>query len=284
MKNFFVFNEGFSKSKTSSYILSLQLDETSYSYSIIDTSGKTYAAINHHNFEKRIAEKSILEKAELMIKEDLFLSKNYKAVYFSYITHKSTLVPSELFSKQNIKQYFTFNNYLDDYEEIHFNFIKKIDAYNIFAIPSELTTLLINRFPEIVFINQNNLIINDCVEKAEKIKFKLPYIIININSNSFEIAIYKDDKFVMMNNYVFTTENDFVYYLMNTLNQYDIKLTKAYINFSGFLERDTEFYYLVHQFLPKINFLKLETELSFNFKDVEPHLFYNLLHLHNEGY
>lgn len=284
MKNFFVFNEGFSKSKTSSYILSLQIDELGYSYSIVDTASKTYAAINHHNFDKKLAEKSITEKAEMMIKEDLFLSKNYKAVYFSYVTHKSTLVPAELFSKENIKQYFTFNHFLDENEEIHFNYIKKIDAYNIFAIPSDLTTVLINRFPEIVFIHQNNLIINNCVSRAERMRYKVPYITVNVNSGSFDIAIYKDDRFIMFNNYLYTNENDFVYYLMNTLNQYDIRVNKSYVIFTGFLEKDTEFFYLLHQFLPKINFLKLESGYIFNFKDVEEHLFYNLLNLHNEGY
>ncbi len=280
MKNFFVFNEGFSKSKTSSYILSLQLDEKGYSYTIIDTVGKIYAAVNHHNFDKKLADKSISEKAESMIKEDLFLSKNYKAVYFSLITHKSTLVPNELFNRNNIKQYFTFNHYLDDYEELHFNFIEQINAYNIFAVPSDLTTLLVNKFPEIIFVHQNNTIISDIVERAKKKKLKMPLISINVNQNLFDIAIYKDDKFALLNSYLFNDENDLVYYVMNTLTQFDIKPAKSHINLSGIVEKNTKFYKLIREFLPNINLLKLETEISYNF-DVDEHLVYVLLNLHN---
>lgn len=281
MKNFFVFNEGFSKSKTSSYILSLQIDEKGYSYTIIDTVGKIYAAVNHHNFDNKLADKSISEKAESMIKEDLFLSKNYKAVYFSLITHKSTLVPNELFNRNNIKQYFTFNHYLDDYEELHFNFIEGINAYNIFAVPSDLTTLLVNKFPEIIFVHQNNTIISDIVERAKKKKYKMPLVSINVNQNLFDIAIYKDDKFVLLNSYLFNDENDLVYYVMNTLTQFDIKPAKSYINLSGFVEKNTKFYKLIREFLPNINLLKLETEISYNFNDVDEHLVYVLLNLHN---
>ena len=281
MKNFFVFNEGFSKSKTSSYILSLQLDEKGYSYTIIDTVGKIYAAVNHHNFDKKLADKSISEKAESMIKEDLFLSKNYKAVYFSLITHKSTLVPNELFNRNNIKQYFTFNHYLDEYEELHFNFIEQINAYNIFAVPSDLTTLLVNKFPEIIFVHQNNTIISDIVERAKKKKYKMPLISINVNQNLFDIAIYKDDKFVLLNSYLFNDENDLVYYVMNTLTQFDIKPAKSYINLSGFVEKNTKFYKLIREFFPNINLLKLESEISYNFIDVDEHLVYILLNLHN---
>ncbi|MCD4794483.1 MAG: DUF3822 family protein [Bacteroidales bacterium] len=281
MKNFFVFNEGFSKSKTSSYILSLQLDEKGYSYTIIDTVGKIYAAVNHHNFDKKLADKSISEKAESMIKEDLFLSKNYKAVYFSLITHKSTLVPNELFNRNNIKQYFTFNHYLDEYEELHFNFIEQINAYNIFAVPSDLTTLLVNKFPEIIFVHQNNTIISDIVERAKKKKYKMPLISINVNQNLFDIAIYKDDKFVLLNSYLFNDENDLVYYVMNTLTQFGIKPAKSYINLSGFVEKNTKFYKLIREFFPNINLLKLESEISYNFIDVDEHLVYILLNLHN---
>ena len=282
MKNFFVFNEGFSKSKTSSYILSLQLDEIGYSYVITDTVGNIYAALNHHNFEKKLADKSIAEKAEAMIKEDLFLSKNYKTVFFSLVTNKSTLIPKELFDKQNLKDYFTFNHRLDEFEEIHFNYIKKIDSYNIFAIPSDLTTLLINKFPEIIFVHQNNTFVNTLINTGETVKFKLPVVHVNVNSSSFDIGIYKDDKFLMLNTYLFNDENDFVYYLLNTLEQYDVKLNKMHLNISGYIEKDTEFYYFIHKFIPKLKFLSLDSKIQYNFKDVEQHLLYNVLNLHNE--
>jgi|GEM_PF-1434663 hypothetical protein len=283
MKNFFVFNEGFSKSKTSSYILSLQLDETGYSYVITDTVGNIYAALNHHNFDKKILNKSILEKAEIMIKEDLFLSKNYKTVYFSLVTNKATLIPAELFDKKSLKELFTFNHKLNEFEELHFNYIDKIACYNVFAIPSDLTTILVNKFPEIIFVHQNNVFINHLIKVGKNIKFKLPVVHVNLNAKTFEIAIYQDEQFVMLNSFLYTNENDFVYYLLNTLEQYDIKLNKMHLNITGFLEKDTEFYYFVHQFIPKLKLLSLDSKITYNFKDVDSHLLYNVLNLHNEN-
>jgi len=284
MKNFFVFGEGFSKSKTSSYILSLQLSHTGYTYAIVDFAGKRYAALNHHNFDKKTAELSLEEKAESMLKEDLFLSKNYKTVYFSILESKSTLVPKEFFDRKQIKKYFTFNHELNETEEIHFNYIKEADAYNIFAIPSDITTTMINKYPEIIFLHHNNIFIKDIINRAQNLKFKLPFIQINVNNNTFDIGIFKDEKLQVVNTYFFDNENDFIYYVLNTINQYDIKLTKAYINLSGNIEKDTEFYYFIHQYLPKINFIKLNTGLTFDFKDVDEHLFYNLLNYHTQEF
>lgn len=284
MKNFFVFNEGFSKSKTSSYILSLQLDEQGYSYAIIDIVGKTYAALNHHNFEKKLAGKSIAEKAEAMIQEDLFLSKNYKTVYFSYITQKSTLIPAEFFDKKKAKEYFIFNHKLGENEELLFNYNKKIDAYNVFSISSDLTTILVNKFPEIIFVHQNNFFINNLIAKGEATKFKLPVVHINVNSDTFNIGIYKDDKFVMHNTYKYADQNDFVYYLMNTLKQYGIEQNKMHINVSGLIEKKSDFLKFVKDFFPNLKFLSLDTKLKYNFKDIGQHILYNILNMYNEDY
>jgi len=281
MKNFFVFNEGFSKSKTASYILSLQLDDFGYSYAILDPINGVYDAINHHNFEKKILNNSIPEKAEVMIKEDLFLSKNYKTVYFNFSTNKSTLIPAELFDRKELKKIFTFTHKLDEHEELHFNYIEEIDAYNLFAIPSDLTTLLVNKFPEIVFVHQNNVFVRNLVEKGKSVKFKLPVVHVNINEKSFEIGIYKDEKFLMINSYTYNDENDFVYFLLNTLKQYDINVNKMHFNISGVLEKDTEFFYFVHKFIPNLKFMVLQNKMTFNFKDVDQHLLYNVLNLHN---
>ncbi len=280
MKNFFVFNEGFSKSKTTSYILSLQLDSFGYSYAILDPINNIYDAVNHHNFDKKTINKSIPEKAEAM-KEDLFLSKNYKTVFFNYVSNKSTLVPAELFDRKQLKKIFTFTHKLGEHEELHFNYIKEIDSYNLFSIPSDLTTILINKFPEIIFVHQNNVFVKNLVEKGKAIKFKLPVVHVNVNSKSFEIGIYDDDKFLMLNTYLYNDENDFVYYLLNTLEQYNIKVNKMHFNVSGILEKDTEFYYFVHKFIPKLKFMALQNKMAFNFKDIDPHLLFNVLNLHN---
>ncbi len=284
MKNFFVFNEGFSKSKTSSYILSLQLDDKGYSYAIIDIVGKTYAALNHHNFDKKLIGKTIAEKTEAMIKEDLFLSKNYKTVYFSYLTHKSTFIPSEYFDKTKVKQYFTFNHKLDENEELLFNFNKKIDAYNVFSISSDLTTILVNKFPEIIFLHQNNFFVNNLIEKGKATKFKLPVVHININSGTFNIGIYKDDKFVMYNTYKYENQDDFVYYLMNTLTQYKIEQNKMHLSVSGLIEKNSEFFKFIKGFFPNMKFLKLDHKLKYNFKDIGEHILYNILNMYNEDY
>ncbi len=282
MKNFFVFNEGFSKSKTSSYILSLQLDDSGYSYVIVDLINNKYDALNHHNFEKKILDKSIPEKAEVMIKEDLFLSKNYKAVYFNYITHKSTLVPKELFDRNELKKIFTFTHKLDEYEELHFNYIPELDSYNLFAIPSDLTTLLVNKFPEIIFVHQTNTFVKTLIEKGKAIKFKLPVVHVNVNSGSFDVGIYNEDRVLMLNSYLYADQNDFVYYLLNTLEQYKISPNKMHFNITGIVEKDTEFYHFIHKFIPKLKLLTLNKKISFNFKDVDQHLLYTVLNLHNE--
>jgi len=280
MENMSFFNETFSINNTSTYLLSLEFENSGYAYAIIDSIRNRYVAIKYVNFDETMITKTDSEKLVFMIEKDAFLKKNYKTVNFSYITHKTTLVPSALFDKKKIKQYFEFNHVIDNFEELHFNYLKQTESYNIFAIPSELTTILVNRFPEIRFYHQASLFVENSLFKAKNLKFKLPYIQVNVNSAFFDIAVVVDQKLVLYNTYFYTKADDFVYYILNTLNQLGLKSTKGYIDVCGEITQESTNFKKAQEYFPALKFSKLETDTEYVFIDVPEHLLYNVLNMH----
>jgi hypothetical protein len=280
MENLSFFNETFSINNTSTYLLSLELEYAGYAYSIIDSIRNRYVAIKYVNFEKDILSNDYADKLKFMIDTDPFLKRNYKTVNFSFVTHKTTLIPKSLFEKKDIKLYFEFNQKLDEFEELHFNYLQNTEAYNIFAIPSEVTTILVNRFPEIRFFHQASMFIENTLNKAKNLKFKLPYIQINVNSEFFDIAVVVNEKVVLYNTYFFTGEADFVYYILNTLNQLGLKSTKGYLDICGEVSQDSKIFKQAQNYFPALKFSKLITGTEYVFYDVPEHTLYNVLNLH----
>ncbi len=284
MKNFFVFNEGFAKTKTTTYILSLQLDAESFSYTIIDTLGRSYAALRHHNFKQELRKENVLKKLEAMFKEDMFLNRNYKAVFFSYVASKSTLIPKDLFKKENLKQIFNFNQTPDKYDELQFNYLSCLNAYNVFSIPSELTTLLINRFPEIIFINNNNATIRDLISRSEEQEIPHPLVGIHFNDTSFHIALHRGGKLQVMTSYSFHSKDDVVYYIANLLTRYGIDPARVKMYVTGIIEEKSEMFQFITRFFGNIELPEVKTDYAYKFEKIDNYLFYNLLNLHNEDY
>lgn len=280
MENMSFFNETFSINNTSTYVLSLELEYKAYAYAIVDSIRNRYVAIKYVNFSEDMVNKTFAEKLMFMIDEDPFLKRNYKTVNFSFVTNKTTLVPDALFDKRLIKQYFEFNHLLGNFEELHFNYLKMTGAYNVFAIPSELTTILVNRFPEIRFYHQASMFVENSLFKAKNLKFKLPYIQLNVNSDFFDIAVIVDEKLALYNTYFYTKADDFVYYIFNTLSQLGLKTTKGYLDICGEVTIDSQYFKKAQEYFPALKFSKLITGTEYVFIDTPEHLLYNVLNLH----
>lgn len=280
MKNLSFFNDSFSINQTPSYILSLQLDSESYSYTIIDSIRNIFVAIKHQNFDESLKDKFYTDKVKSMFANDAFLKKNYKSVNFNFVNNKTTLVPFPLFDKKKLKNYFDFNHKLSQYEELHFNKLDKTGAYNIFAIPSEITTLLVNHFPEIRFYNQVSTFVENTVIKAQSLKLKLPLVQVNFNSKFFDIAVVISGKLTIFNSFTYDNVNDFIYHILNVYNLLDLKASNTYLNISGGIYKNSDFHDEMLRYFPEAKFAKLDSATGYMFNDISEHLFYNILNLH----
>ena len=280
MKNTSLFNETFSVNKTANYYLSLQLAENFYSYCIVDPIKNRYIAIKHTNFDEKLAGKFYIDKVRYMLKEDVFLVKNYKRVDFSFISNKSTLVPSDLFDKNSLKDYFAFNHVLTEFEEIHFNRIDIGNVNNIFAVPSEITTLLVNRFPEIKFYHQATSLIINTLRYINEKGLKGTFVQLNVNESFFDVVVIFGGKLIFYNSFMYKGETDIVYFILNIFKQLNINHEVSEISISGDLKIGSKTVQLLSQAISHIGFTGVRNKTSYSFKDIPEHYFANLLNLH----
>ena len=277
MKNITKFDKSFNINKISSYQLTLKLSKTGYSYCIIDTIRRQYVAISYFNFEEKVNNNNFLKNLKKAIKEDAYLNKNYKAVNLICSCKKFTLIPDDFFDKRKLKTYFKFNQELLDKEEIHFNKIKSSNLYNVFVISSDITTYLVNQFPEIRFVHQGTPLINTYISKAKKSKSEKPTVILNISLDNFDLLAIKAGKLHHYNYYQYRTETDLIYYVLNTFKHLDLDVNKTEIIILGTVEGGTSMHKLLKEFFANVKFGTCNEDFTYNFAEVPEHLFSNIL-------
>ena len=278
MKDFALFNDTFSVSKTNTYHLSILLKPSGISYSIIDSVRRKCVAVKNSNFEGLTGSDDYLNHTREFIEKETFLSKPYKSTDFVFSSRKSTIIPAELFDKKLLKQYFTFTHQLDEFEEIHFNRLNKVDAVNVFSIPSDLTTLMVNHFPELRFYHQASTFIDNTLLKSETTGYILG---IMAYKSYFDIAVCNNGKLFLYNNFDFQNENDFVYHISNVYQQLRISDLKTNIFLSGDIDKDSPKYKLLTKYMRNVWFAKIpeNTSIKYLFKEVPEHYLSNLINL-----
>jgi hypothetical protein len=154
MHNIRFIEETLDINKTPGYHLSIQAGLDGLSFVIFDPSSYKYIALKHYGFGEEIPEYKYPDSLKELLSTDEFLQKEYLNIYFIWNNPRTTLLPAILLEKEKLRQYFEFNQVLNDLDELHANHIKNLDAYLIFPIYHEIANVLIRHNPTLKFFNQ----------------------------------------------------------------------------------------------------------------------------------
>jgi len=276
MKDFAFFNDTFSISKTSTYHLSILLKPSGIAYTIVDTVRKKCVGIKNNTFQDLKGTSDYLDRISDFLNKDSFLAKSYQRIDFVFSSRKSTLVPLELFDKKLLKSYFTFVHPLDEFEELHFNKLTKTEAVNVFSIPSDITTLMVNHFPELKFHHQATSFIDNSIIKSESSGHIIGIMVYKMY---FDISVCNGGKLFLYNNLNYQNESDFVYHIVNIYQQLNISDTKTNLYLSGDIDKTEEKFKLLNKYLRNVWFAKTldSSNVKYQFKEVPEHYLTNLL-------
>ena len=145
MKNITILDDSFDLNLSAIYHISIQLSFASYSFCILNSVRNRYIAVKHFNFPQTLNPDNFNKEIKRLLENDEFLNKRYKSVNFSWISSKSTFVPTELLNEMDKTVIMNFNATLDSKEEAEKALLDQGRITQIFAFPSYLSTILMIR-------------------------------------------------------------------------------------------------------------------------------------------
>ena len=273
-------DETFDLNQTKSYHISIQAGLNGYTFSVLDPARSKYILLRHFAFRGTMTPSLLEDKIIEIQNNDEFLTREYKSVLFSYQSPKYTLIPGPLFKKDNLKTYFEFNHYLEDLDEIHYNRLKGTDAYNIFAIPAELSGIVQRSFGNVNFFNHTTpLVENGLVNHGGRSSQKVA--IANIYGNYTDIAVIQGDKLLLCNTFPWKNEEDLVYFILYIYEELKLNGEETPLVISGEMLKNSTVYDMLRSYIRKTGFERRNTRFnySYTFNDVDIHWFTNLFNL-----
>ncbi|MDA3953866.1 MAG: DUF3822 family protein [Bacteroidales bacterium] len=262
MQDFAFIDETLDINLTRSYYLSIQLSLDGLSFCILDPVRKKYIAFSHKIFDTDLSFDDYLNTIEEYLAKNDLLNQEYKISKLIWITNRNTLIPDSYFKPDNLKKYFEFNQKLDDLDEIHFNKLKYIDAYSIFAIPNQIANIFIKQFPGLKFYNQQTPFINRNLFKYHSESIK---VFVNINDIFIDICLTKNGKLLLYNNFTYKTDPDIIYYIMYVFKQFDLNPENIELILSGLVDKKSSVYSNLKDFIGQVKFDKLSEDFSYSY-------------------
>lgn len=177
---------------------------------------------------------------------------------FSYVifdNSRNTFVPAEIFQEADKQKYLDILGPTDNDSVVCADYIELAEAYNVYAI-SEKEFETVNKSPEkIEFRHSSSVIVADLIkDNLERTDDNRVYL--NVKSRSFEMIVLKGVKLLFDNHFRFKTKEDFLYFLLFSVEQLHLDAGSVPIYFMGMIEEESAITEIVSRYFRDIRFMR----------------------------
>lgn len=204
------------------------------------------------------------EEAITQIKlKDHWLSKNRAEIFVIIDDLGYVFVPTVLFDKENASLYLQSQVNIDKINQEEILVSELNDISGVFLVNKELLNAS-------KFLAENTNVISytqALLEFCRKInqKRKQFSVLISFFDSYFDIIIIKEEKLFYFNRFQYTTKEDFIYFMVMTLQNLEINSANVEISIIGKIEPQSSLNELLHRYFDDVRFVTSEKNFSWDY-------------------
>jgi len=240
----------FEKERSNQYHLSIQSGLNGFSFCIFDNLQQKHIVFRRYVFDTNQLIENYLTQLDEIFKNDDLLKLHFASAAFLYLTQKSTLIPEIYFNKNELKSYFEFNQSIDMLDELHFNYLPSVNAYNVFALHSYIISAVSNQVKGIRFYHQAL----PFIEKVLQLNagFNKKVLTISLNYNFFDLTVTSGNKLLLYNTFQYAGKEDLIYFILFICKQFNMNPDDTDLFLSGELADMMLYYDAIREYIPGV--------------------------------
>ena len=176
---------------------------------------------------------------------------------FSYIidNDKHTFVPAALYQESKKAQYLDFLGIKEENSVICADYIDLADTYNVYSIPKKEFDAIKSNSDKVECRHASSIILSDLLKENLE-RTDDPRIYLNIKNMCFDMIVLKGCNLLFYNYFRFKTKEDFLYFLLFSIEQLHLDAGSVPIYFIGMIEEDSQLVTITKRYVRDIRFKK----------------------------
>jgi len=243
--------------------LSIQISLNGLSFCILHTVDNEIIALHHFPFED-VTNPLQLEKEIICIfeQEATLLDQSFEAVTVSHINTLSTFVPKPLFSDKNLADYLKYNNKILPNDYMTFDVITNNDMVNVYIPYVNINNLFFEKYGAFHYKHFATILLENIFQIANSSEEATVYV--HVQKEHFEIIVIQQKKLLFYNSFEYTSSEDFIYYLLFTIEQLQLNTNTLKLYFLGAIEKSDVLYTVTYTYVRHVEFLDKQYTFSFH--------------------
>lgn len=170
------------------------------------------------------------------------------------VIHKNNLfglVPKPLFNKEELPNYLKFNTKIMANDLIAYDEIPNQDIVNVYVPYTNVNNYIFDLFGEFEFKHSGTVLINTLLNQNRTTTEPICYV--QVSKGEMEMMVISDKKLLFYNQFEYKTKEDFLYYLLFSLEQLQIDLERVQLKLFGAIEEGDPIYDICYQYIKNVS-------------------------------
>jgi len=258
---------------TSKRKLSIQFSLDGFSFCTTNTHNEVIEFSSYSFSKTKNSPELILEKLQDIFKKEKSLQYDFETVTVIHQNNLNTLVPNEYFKKDALKSYLKYSIKTIATDLITFDELDFMNSKNVYVPYVNINNFLFQNFGEFEYKHYSSVLL----EKLFSIATNDICCYIHVSKSTFDIVIIKNSNLQFFNIFEYKTKEDFMYYVLFTLEQLDLSTEETLVSILGDMEEDSDLFRLMYTYIRNIDFLSSKNAVFNNQKEISKHSNFILL-------
>jgi len=256
--------------------ISIQLSLDGFSFCIYNKEHQEIGAFGIYEFnDSNITPFRHLEIVEELFKKEELLQLKYETVSVSHFNNLVTQVPKPFFNKEELPQYLQYSIKVLENDFITFDELQNSEIINVYIPFVNINNFLLDTYGTFEYKHSSTILIEKLLHEFKNLNDNFCFV--NVTDHNFEIVILKQHKVVLFNCFSFNTKEDFIYYILFTAEQLNLNPEELKLILLGDIEKESEIYNILFQYIRNIEFYKPAKFSSFLKEEISEHSNFTLL-------
>jgi len=231
--------------------LSIQVSLNGLSFCVLDTISSTILISENVVFEKERSPYGLLKALKVLFEKNDIPKQRFSEIIVVHRNNLFSLVPKPLFDENEMANYLKFNTKILANDHIAYDAIESYDIVNVYVPFVNINNYIYGLFGEFVYKHSGTVMIHSLL--SSKSDTKDPRCYVHVTKYQLEITVIAQKRLLLYNSFNFITKEDFIYYILFTMEQLQLDTETTKLKLFGTIEEDDPIYTICRQYVKNLS-------------------------------
>lgn len=231
--------------------LSIQVGLNGLSFCIMDTVDHSIIQSEGTTFKEERTPYELQKLLKEFLEKHQIPQMDFSEVVVIHKNSLNGLIPKALFNKDELPNYLKFNVKILANDHIAYDEIENYDMVNVYIPFVNINNYIYGLFGEFEFKHNGTVLIQTLLNNHGNGNEAVCYV--HVAEPQMEVTVVSQKKLLFYNSFTYQTKEDFIYYLLFTLEQLNLNTESVKLRLFGTVEEGDDIHGLCYQYIKNVS-------------------------------